>query len=666
MSDPKKTASDVETNVAENISDDVIGNVTAADFDSTQFLKNVSTMAGVYRMYDIQQTLLYVGKAKQLKKRLLSYFRSSGLSIKTQALVKKIQHIDVTITHTESEALLLESNLIKEHQPPYNILLRDDKSYPFIFISNNDSYPQIVIHRGTKRRKGRYLGPFPSAGAVRDSLQFIHKLFKIRTCDDTAFKNRSRPCLQYQIKRCTAPCVGYISEKKYQADIHHALMFLEGKSTQLIEDLVAQMESASEKLDFEKAAINRDQIRMLQKVVEKQYISGDDRDVDIIACYCQGAQACVQVFFVREGRNLGNRSYYPKLPESLSETEVLSSFVAQYYLQQQGAQQQSKEIILSHPINDTDVLQQAISDKVGHKVRLTHQVRADRARWVKMALNNAQTALKALMNSRASMIARFEALQEVLQLDELPRRLECFDISHTFGESTIASCVVFNLEGPHKPSYRRFNIEGIEPGDDYAAMRQAIQRRYTSLKKAQANAASVSGSVSRADDTKATDNQTDENATVVSHMPDVLFIDGGKGQLRQAVEVMDQLQIDSVLLVGVAKGEGRKAGLEKLVFSDGRAELYLPQDSKAFHLILNVRDEAHRFAITGHRAKRDKTRRTSLLEEIPGLGPKRRQNIIKHFGGLQGVKSAGVEDLTKVPGISRNLAQIIYDVLRSS
>ncbi len=647
MSDPKNAAS-LDTSLD-----------TSSDFDSTHFLKNVSIMAGVYRMYDQRQTLLYVGKAKQLKKRLSSYFRPSGLSIKTQALVKKIHHIEITVTHTESEALLLESNLIKEHQPPYNILLRDDKSYPFIFISNNDSYPQIVIHRGTKRRKGRYLGPFPSAGAVRDSLQFIHKLFKIRTCDDTSFKNRSRPCLQYQIKRCTAPCVGYISEKKYQADIHHALMFLEGKSTQLIEDLVVQMEAAAEKLDFEKAAINRDQIRMLQKVVEKQYISGDDRDVDIIACYCQGAQACVQVFFVREGRNLGNRSYYPKLPESLSETEVLSSFVAQYYLQQQGAQQQSKEIILSHPINDTDALQLAISDKVGHKVRLTHQVRADRARWVKMALNNAQTALKALMNSRASMIARFEALQKVLQLDELPRRLECFDISHTFGESTIASCVVFNLEGPHKPSYRRFNIEGIEPGDDYAAMRQALQRRYTSLKKAQANAVSVN-------DIKATDNQAEENDAVVSHMPDVLFIDGGKGQLRQAVEVMDQLQIDSVLLVGVAKGEGRKAGLEKLVFSDGRAELYLPQDSKAFHLILNVRDEAHRFAITGHRAKRDKTRRTSLLEEIPGLGPKRRQNIIKHFGGLQGVKRAGVEDLTKVPGISRNLAQIIYDVLRSS
>ncbi len=607
-------------------------------FDAEHFLKNVTSRAGVYRMFDGEQKLLYVGKAKNLKNRLSSYFRKTGLTIKTRALVSKIQQVEVTLTHTESEALLLESNLIKEYQPPYNILLRDDKSYPFIYVSNQDAYPQIVVHRGAKRKKGKYLGPFPSAGAVRDSLQFIHKLFKIRQCDDSYFKNRSRPCLQYQIKRCTAPCVNYISEKKYQADIHHALMFLEGKSNQLIEDLVVQMEAASINLDFEKAVVYRDQIRMLQKVVEKQYISGDDRDVDIVACYCNGAQACVQVFFIREGRNLGNRSYFPKLPQALSETEVLENFIAQYYLQQQGAQQQTREIILSHPLDDMHSMQQAISDKVGHKIRLTQQVRSERARWVSMALNNAQTALKARMNSRAGMLKRFEALQKVLQLDELPTRLECFDISHTMGEATVASCVVFTLEGAYKQDYRRFNIEGIEPGDDYAAMRQAIQRRYSRLKKS-----------------------TNDDA----RMPDILFIDGGKGQLRQAVEVMDQLQIDSVQLIGVAKGEGRKAGLEKLVFSDGRKDLYLPEDSSAFHLILNVRDEAHRFAISGHRAKREKARRTSPLEAIPGLGPKRRQNIIRHFGGLQGVKQAGVEDLAKVSGISRNLAQIIYDVLRS-
>lgn len=609
-----------------------------SSFDAQHFLKNAPTDAGVYRMYDASQNLLYVGKAKNLKNRLTSYFRKTGLSIKTQALVSKIQHIDVTLTHTESEALLLESNLIKANQPPYNILLRDDKSYPYIYVSTQDSFPQIVVHRGAKRKKGKYLGPFPSAGAVRDSLQFIHKLFKIRTCDDSYFKNRSRPCLQYQIKRCTAPCVGYTSEARYQADIGHALMFLEGKSNQLIEDLVVKMEAVAVQLDFEKAAIYRDQIRMLQKVVEKQYISGEDRDVDIVACYCSGNQACVQVFFIREGRNLGNRSYFPKLPESLGESEVLSAFISQYYLQQQGAQQQTSEIILSHEVDAMQAMQQTISQHLGHKIRLDYQVRSERARWVKMAMNNAETALKARMNSRAGVLKRFEALQKVLQLDELPTRLECFDISHTMGEATVASCVVFTLEGAYKQDYRRFNIEGIEPGDDYAAMRQALQRRYSRLKKS-----------------------TDDSAK----MPDILFIDGGKGQLRQAVEVMDQLQIDSVLLVGVAKGEGRKAGLEKLVFSDGREELYLPEDSIAFHLILNVRDEAHRFAISGHRAKRDKTRRTSPLESIPGLGPKRRQSIIMHFGGLQGVKQAGVEDLNKVPGISRNLAQIIYDVLRS-
>ena len=607
-------------------------------FDSAEFLKHVSSLAGVYRMYDGQGQLLYVGKAKNLQKRLSSYFRKTGLSIKTQALVKKIQQIEVTLTHTESEALLLESNLIKQHQPPYNILLRDDKSYPYIYVSDQDAYPQIVLHRGAKRKKGRYLGPFPSAGAVRDSLQFIHKLFRIRQCEDSYFKNRSRPCLQYQIKRCTAPCVDYISEKRYRADIQHALMFLEGKSTRLIEDLVAQMEKASARLDFEKAAQYRDQIRMLQKVVEKQYISGDERDVDIVACYCQGSQACVQVFFIRQGRNLGNRSYYPRLPEAVGESAVLSSFIAQYYLQQQGAQLQAREIILSHPLDDLAAMQQTLSERLGHKIRLTHQVRSERARWLQMAQKNAEIALKARLNSRAGMLKRFEALQQVLQLDELPGRLECFDISHTMGEATVASCVVFGLEGPCKSEYRRFNIEGIEPGDDYAAMRQALQRRYARLKKASDN------------DGK---------------MPDILFIDGGKGQLRQAVEVMDQLQIERLLLIGVAKGEGRKAGLEKLVFSDGRPDLYLPEDSIAFHLILNVRDEAHRFAISGHRAKREKARRSSVLENISGLGPKRRQNLIRHFGGLQGVKQAGVEDLAKVPGISRNLAQIIYDVLRA-
>jgi len=599
-------------------------------FDSKAFLKNASTLPGIYRMFDDKDEILYVGKAKNLKKRLGSYFRKTGLTSKTQLLVKQISSIELTITHTEGEALLLESNIIKEHRPRYNILLRDDKSYPYIFISENDDFPRISIHRGSKRKKGKYLGPYPNAGAIRESLNFIHKLFRIRQCEDSYFSNRSRPCLQYQIKRCTAPCVGYISGEHYQHDIHRAQLFLEGKSSQLIDNMVAQMEQAAEQLNFEKAAEYRDRVRVLQKVVEKQYISGDSKDVDIVACFSKGAQACIQVFYIRDGRNLGNRSYFPQLPEVTSEASILSAFLGQLYLKGDVP----REIILSHELEDQALIEQVLTEQAERKIKLSSHVRSERARWLDMALKNAESALITRMSSRAGMLKRFEALQYELQLDELPTRLECFDISHTSGEATVASCVVFTLEGAFKQDYRKFNIEGIEPGDDYAAMRQALQRRYTRLKKGEAK------------------------------LPDILFIDGGKGQLRQAVEVLDQLQIENVLLIGVAKGEGRKAGLEKLVFSDGRADVYLPEDNIAFHLILNIRDEAHRFAISSHRQRRDKARRQSPLESIAGLGPKRRQTLIKHFGGLQGIKQAGVEDLAKTAGISRKLAQIIYDVLR--
>jgi excinuclease ABC subunit C len=600
-------------------------------FDATEFLKHTSSHPGVYRMFDVAGVILYVGKAKNLKKRLASYFRSTGLTPKTQSLVSQIQQIEITITHTESEALLLESNLIKEHRPRYNILLRDDKSYPYIFVSDKQPFPRIVVHRGTRNLPGKYLGPYPNAGAVRETLHFIHKLFRIRQCEDSYFSNRSRPCLQYQIKRCTAPCVGYIDEPHYRADINRALLFLEGKNTQLIDDMAQQMEQASVKLDFEKAAEIRDQIRTLQKVLEKQYISGDSRDIDVIACVSDAGQACVQVFMIRDGRNLGNRGYFPQLPEATAEADVLAAFLSQYYLQHDIPD----EILLSHAPEELALLETVLSEQAKHKIKISTHVRGDRTRWLHMATNNAQTALTTRLTSRASTVHRFEALQNILELDELPQRLECFDISHTRGEATVASCVVFTLEGAFKQDYRRFNIEGIEPGDDYAAMRQALQRRYTRLKKGEAK------------------------------LPDILFIDGGKGQLRQAVEVLDQLEIDNVLLIGVAKGEGRKAGLEKLVFADGRADVYLPQDDIAFHLILQVRDEAHRFAISGHRSQRDKARQQSTLETIPGLGPKRRHALIQYFAGIQGVRQAGVDDLVKVQGISRKLAQIIYDVLRT-
>ena len=600
-------------------------------FEHSAFLKTTSSKSGVYRMFDAAGVILYVGKAKNLKKRLASYFRATGLSAKTEALIGQIHQIEITVTHTESEALLLESNLIKEYHPRYNILLRDDKSYPYIFISDKLAFPRIVVHRGARSAPGKYLGPYPNASAVRESLHFIHKLFRIRQCEDSYFNNRSRPCLQYQIKRCTAPCVGYIDQQQYRSDIHRAVLFLEGKNTQLIDDMALQMQQASTQLDFEKAAEYRDRIRMLQKVLEKQYISGDSCDIDVLACVSEAGQACVQVFVIRDGRNLGNRGFFPQLPEATGEAEVLAAFLAQYYLLHDAPD----EILLSHEPDEQVLLEQALSERAQRKIKISCHVRADRARWVKMALNNAQTALTTRLTSRASMVHRFEALQTILELDEMPQRLECFDISHTRGEATVASCVVFTLEGAFKQDYRRFNIDGIEPGDDYAAMRQALQRRYTRLKKGEAK------------------------------LPDILFIDGGKGQLRQAVEVLDQLEIDNVMLIGVAKGEGRKAGLEKLVFSDGRADVYLPQDDIAFHLILQVRDEAHRFAITGHRKQREKARQQSTLERIPGLGPKRRHALIQFFAGIQGMRQAGVDDLAKVQGISRKLAQIIYDVLRT-
>jgi len=595
-------------------------------FDSKEFLKQCSALPGVYRMYNAEKELIYVGKAKDLKKRLSSYFRKTGLTIKTQSLVSQISSIETTTTHTEGEALLLESNLIKEFRPKYNVLLRDDKSYPYLFLSTEDEYPLLALHRGAKRKKGRYFGPYPNAGAVRETLNLLQKVFKIRQCDATYFKNRSRPCLQYQIKRCSAPCVKAISQQEYALDIQHITRFLEGKSLAVIQDLVKQMEQAAEQMEYEKAAVYRDQISQLQRVVERQYVSGDAGDIDVVACATQAGIACVEIFFIRNGQSLGTKSFFPKLPESMNEAEILNAFLPQYYLDNTIP----GEIVLSDKLDDEALIENMLSEKRGKKVMLSSSVRTERRRWLDIARQNAERALITRVNSAAGMVKRFDALQELLALDHMPMRLECFDISHTMGEATVASCVVFTPEGPLKTDYRRFNIEGIEPGDDYAAMKQALMRRYAKIKKNQGK------------------------------KPDILFIDGGKGQLSQAVEVMDKLEIDDVMLIGVAKGEGRKAGLEKLVMTDG-SEIYPGQQSMSLNLVLHVRDEAHRFAISGHRAKRQKARTTSKLEQIPGLGAKRRQAILKHFGGLQAVSKAGVEDLAKTPGISKNLAQLIYD-----
>ena len=602
----------------------------AETFDHEAFLKTLTGRPGVYQMFDADDTLLYVGKAKNLKKRVSSYFRNSGLTSKIIVMVSRIHHIEVTITSTEGEALLLESNLIKQHRPRYNVLMRDDKSYPYIYVSSEQAYPSIALHRGARKREGRYLGPYPSANAVREAINLLQKTFRIRACEDSTFRNRSRPCLQYQIKRCTAPCVGYISEQQYAQDIDHAILFLEGRSKLIIEELVASMEAAADKLNFEKAAGYRDQISQLQRIAERQHVSADKGDIDVIACTTDAGQACVTVVYIRNGLNLGSRSHFPSLPDAMDEAAILGAFIPQFYL----GREVPNEVICSTMPEGSELIEEVLNETSGHKVSIRSQVRSERASWMQQARENAQSSLTTHLLSRTGTLQRFDALRELLGFDAIPQRLECFDISHTQGEKTRASCVVFTPEGPHKADYRSYNIKDITPGDDYAAMRQVLMRRYGS----------------NSDDRK---------------LPDILFVDGGKGQLKQAIEVFDELEITSVMLVGVAKGEGRKAGLEKLLFSDGRPEMHLGIESPALNLVMHIRDEAHRFAISGHRASRAKVRRESPLEGIPGLGPKRRQSLLKHFGGLQGVTRAGVDDLAGIPGISRKLAQSIYDVFHA-
>jgi len=599
-------------------------------FDAKRFLANTTGQPGIYQMYDGAGELLYVGKAKNLKKRLASYFHKTGLAPKTAALVARIQQIDVTVTQSETEALILEQNLIKSHRPPYNILLRDDKSYPYIFVSSRDTYPRIGFHRGAKKKAGDYYGPYPNVGAVRESMSFLQKTFKVRQCEDSVFKNRSRPCLQYQIKRCTAPCVGYISAEDYASDVRHTQMFLSGESDALIRELADQMDSASQALDFERAAELRDQITALRAVQSQQSIEEGSGDLDIMAAVLEAGLICVHMLFVRQGRILGSRSFYPRANLVESEAEALGAFLPQFYLASEG-REIPREIVVSHPLEDMELLAQALSQASGRQVQLSHKVRSHRAQWVQMATTAARQNLMSRVNSRKNSMERFIALQDALGLDDIPQRLECFDISHSSGELTQASCVVFDTNGPLKSDYRRFNIEGITPGDDYAAMAQALQRRYTRLQKGEGK------------------------------LPDILLIDGGKGQLNKAREVMAELGIQGVELLGVAKGSTRKAGFETLFWAESTTQVVLSSDSPALHLIQHIRDEAHRFAITGHRQRRDKKRRSSSLEDIPGVGAGRRRELLRHFGGLQELKRASLADINKVPGISHRLAEAIYD-----
>ncbi len=599
-------------------------------FDHRSFLKTASTMPGVYRMIDSQQKVIYVGKAKNLKNRLASYFRKSGLSTKTLSLVRNIHRIEVINTRTESEALLLENDLIKNLKPRYNILFRDDKSYPYICLTNH-KFPRLKVYRGkTDSRKGTFFGPFPSVGSIRHTINHVQRIFQLRNCEDSTMKNRSRACLQYQINRCTGPCVGHTDEQSYQKQIEQARLFLSGESDMLINQQVELMEQYSQQLDFEGAARIRDKIEMLRRATEKQYVTGFSTDIDIIACEVQQDVCCIQLFMIRNGTSLGNKPFINRVKLDASSAELIETFIIQHY----SRHPIPTEIIVSHELPNRALLLRTLSQLSNTKVRLGSAVREKRRHALESALNNAKQALESYLLSASHLNKRFQSLIEELQLDRAPERIECFDISHTMGESTRASCVVFGQEGAIKSEYRSYNIKDIQGGDDYAAMRQVLERRYS---KRQHSA---------------------------ELLPDLVFIDGGKGQLRSALEVFESLNLfttkHNLRLLGISKGPKRKSGYEEII-DENYAVLPIKMDSPALLLIQQIRDEAHRFAIAGHRRARAKKRNTSRLEQIIGIGAKKRQLLLNKFGGLQGVKGAGIEELMQIKGINRETAQVIYD-----
>ena len=610
-------------------------------FDNQAFLAAVTEQAGVYRMYGANQAVIYVGKAKDLKKRLSSYFRKDITSVKTKALVSQIAAIDVTVTHTEGEALILENNYIKKYQPKYNILLRDDKSYPYLLITEH-KHPKLGLHRGGKYRggkkiKGEYFGPYPSVGAVWESLRLMQKIFPLRQCEDSYYRARSRPCLQYQLGRCSAPCVDKITVDDYQQQVDLAKLFLKGKSSYVIEVLVQQMEQASIALAFEKAAKLRDQIASLRKVQQQQFVSGVTSEMDVIGIYRYKSQACIHLLFIRDYKVLGSKSYFPVVPAETSNPELIEAFIGQHYLVDDVLQSTiPKEIVLQESIENKTQIATLLTQQAEHSVKISVNVRSERAQYLKLACTNAETALVTRNSHKESMQARFIALNEVFELTNGIHRIECFDISHTMGQQTVASNVVFNQEGPLKSDYRRYNVYGITPGDDYAAMAFALDKRYSKVK-------------------------TDEK------LPDIIFIDGGKGQLAKAETFFAELNLPKTpVLVGVAKGESRKPGLETLILGGNHQLISLPSTSPALHLIQHIRDESHRFAITGHRAKRQKASKKSILESIPGIGAKKRQALLKYLGGLQEVQKADRVTLEKVPGINKVLAEIIYNALHDN
>ncbi|APE05257.1 MULTISPECIES: excinuclease ABC subunit UvrC [Alteromonas] len=600
-------------------------------FDSAAFLKNLTSQPGVYRMYSAQEEVIYVGKAKNLKKRVSSYFRTNVDNAKTRSLVSQIAHMDVTVVNSETEAFLLENNFIKKYKPRYNVVMRDDKSYPFIFLSDHE-HPRLSFHRGPKKKKGEYFGPYPSAWSVRESLRSMQRIFPVRQCEDSYYRARSRPCLQYQMQRCSAPCVeGYVSDEEYKEQVNFARLFLKGKNQQVIGSLVKNMEKASEALNFEAAARYRDQINALRKVQERQWVAGTQDNMDVFGFAFKGNMACIQVMFIREGQLLGSKAFFPKVPNIANESEVFESFFLQFYLA--GNKTIPRQIVMAHTLSDEAAIVELLSSEANHKVTFFKGAREEKRQYLELAQTNAESALDAQYSQQKSVFARYLDLEEAMEVDSPIQRMECFDISHTSGQQTVASCVVFNREGPLKSDYRRYNIEGITPGDDYAAMAQALKRRYKSVKE-------------------------------VQKIPDLLLIDGGKGQLAQAEAFFEDWPHDKKpMLLGVAKGTTRKPGLETLILAGSHDVLPMESHSPALHLVQHIRDESHRFAITGHRNRRQKVKNTSSLESIPGVGAKRRQTLLKFMGGLHGLKKASKGEIASVPGISQDLADTIYDHL---
>ena len=597
-------------------------------FDPKPILKKLPNLPGVYRMINAEDAVIYVGKAKDIKKRVSSYFNKNLPSPRTRMMVSQIAKIETTATHTEAEALLLENNLIKSMMPRYNVLFRDDKSYPYITLTG-DKYSRLAFHRGVQKKGSSYFGPFPNAVAVRESIQLLQKVFKLRTCENTVFSNRTRPCLQYQIERCTAPCVEYITIDDYANDVRHAAMFLEGKTNEVMNALGDKMNTAAANQDYEQAAMFRDRMQALRQVQAKQFVSDFSvDDADIVALASDGIAHCINLVMIRGGRHLGDKSYFPKNSQDADDAEMVEAFISQHYVAQN-----TPPLIVCGVDLDAKPLETLLAEQASRKVRIQSNTIGDKRVWLKMAQTNAEIALSQQQMNSSNQLARLLALRDALHLPETVERIECFDISHTMGEATVASCVVFDKGDLQNSEYRRYNINGNTPGDDYAAMRDVLSRRYKKV------------------------------AAGEGKRPDLIFIDGGKGQLGVAVEVMQEVGLEDILLIGIAKGEARKPGLETMIFADTGEMLNLEKDNTGLHLLQQIRDEAHRFAITGHRAKRAKARISSSLEDIAGIGAKRRKALLTRFGGIEAVKSASIAEIAQVEGISQKLAQVIYEQL---